>query len=163
MFIEGKINPYWDINYFKKLKYVENPDPIVSHEYCQVGHSREPLTILHCTEPNFLNFDRTNILENFKNLENIALAVNLFKPGQYIPLHVDRYERYRQLYTGKTVVRIIFMLEDSVPGQIIQINDKTIGTWKSGDWFGWHDQDSHAFYNMSKVDRYALQLTATTD
>lgn len=159
----GKINPYWNIDYFKNLKYVENPDPILCKEYNESGHSLESLTIFHCIEPNFLDFDRSIILEYFKDLKFPTFAVNLFKPGQYIPMHIDRYEKYKTLYASNNILRVIIMLEDSEPGQIIQIGDNTIGTWKSGDWFSWADYEPHAFYNMSKKNRYALQLTGTID
>ncbi len=159
----GKIIPYWNIDYFKNLDYVENPDPVICKEYIEAGHTLESLTIFHCIEPKFLDFDRSKILKHFKNLKFPTFAVNLFKPGQYIPMHIDRYDRYKTLYEVTDIVRIIIMLENSEPGQIIQINNSTIGSWKSGDWFSWKNQEPHAFYNMSKRDRYALQLTGAVN
>lgn len=159
--IFGKINPYWDIDYFKNLKYKKNPDPILCEEYSNCGHNIESLTIYNCIEPNFLDFDKSKILKHFKDLKHPAFAVNLFKPGQYIPIHVDRYERYKTLYSANKILRVIIMLEDSEPGQILQIDKDIVGTWNSGDWFAWENEEPHAFYNMSKKDRYALQLTGT--
>jgi hypothetical protein len=51
------------------------------------------------------------------------------------------------------------MLEDNCPGQILQIKDTCISSWKSGDCFGWKYDDLHAFYNFSMNDRYAIQIT----
>jgi hypothetical protein len=51
------------------------------------------------------------------------------------------------------------MLEDNYPGQILQIKDICISSWKSGDCFGWKYDDLHAFYNFSMNDRYAIQIT----
>jgi hypothetical protein len=31
--------------------------------------------------------------------------------------------------------------------------------WKAGDCFSWKNITLHAFYNFSKADRYALQIT----
>ena len=51
------------------------------------------------------------------------------------------------------------MLEDSSPGQILQIKDIAHCTWKSGDCFYWKYDEIHAFYNFSMKDRYAIQVT----
>jgi hypothetical protein len=51
------------------------------------------------------------------------------------------------------------MLEDSEPGQFIQIEDTVFSSWKAGDWFLWKSSASHASYNLSKKNRYALQIT----
>ena len=59
----------------------------------------------------------------------------------------------------ESIVRYIVMLEDSSPGQIIQLEKNCIGTWRAGDCFGWNYKDLHAFYNFSRKDRYAIQVT----
>jgi hypothetical protein len=53
------------------------------------------------------------------------------------------------------------MLEDSCPGQILQFENRVVGNWKAGDWFGWIGNELHAFYNFSMIDRYAIQITGT--
>ena len=35
------------------------------------------------------------------------------------------------------------MLEDNSPGQILQITNKCIGSWKSGDCFYWNYDEIH--------------------
>jgi hypothetical protein len=161
MYIYGKIDPVWDLLDYKKLSYNLDPDPILCNEYLSHGHSVDCMKIYNCFEYN-LNFDFTEIKNNFKFLENMSLAVNFFKPGQYIPLHSDRYEKYKKFHSisdTKNIFRIIIFLEDSDRGQILQIEDFTTGSWAAGDWYGWDNDKSHAFYNFSKKDRYAIQLT----
>jgi hypothetical protein len=96
--------------------------------------------------------------------DKVCIAVNHFKPGQYLPIHVDLYTKFIEM-TGaepKNVMRCIVMLEDSQPGQIIQIDDECHGKWKAGDCFYWRYNTPHAFYNMSTVSRYAVQVTGIT-
>jgi hypothetical protein len=99
----------------------------------------------------------------FNFLNNICIAVNYFKPGQYLPLHVDVFGKYVEVQKVDLtkIVRYMVMLEDNYPGQILQIKNKCIGNWKAGDCFGWAYNDPHAFYNFSMNDRYAIQVTGT--
>ncbi len=160
----GHIAPNWDIEQFKKLEYKFDPDPALCEEYSKVGHSLESMKFYNCFETD-IDFSLSYILDNFRSLSAVTLAVNYLTPGQYIPLHSDRYERYTRLHgldSADKIVRIILMLEDSSPGQILQIENKVIGEWKSGDWFSWSGHSLHASYNLSKFDRYALQITGTS-
>ena len=51
------------------------------------------------------------------------------------------------------------MLEDSSPGQILQIKDIAHCKWNAGDCFYWNHDEIHAFYNFGMKDRYAIQIT----
>jgi hypothetical protein len=51
------------------------------------------------------------------------------------------------------------MLEDGLPGQIIEIDGEVYSYWEAGDCFGWRNTVPHAFYNFSTSDRYAMQIT----
>ena len=51
------------------------------------------------------------------------------------------------------------MLEDSSPGQILQVKDTAYCKWNAGECFYWRYDDEHAFYNFSMNDRYAIQIT----
>jgi hypothetical protein len=103
------------------------------------------------------------IIPAFDHLDHIAIAINLFKPGQYLPMHVDLFGRYKQVnkLNNEEVTRIIIMLEDSQPGQVSQACGKTFGEWCAGNWIQWDSDDPHAVYNLSMHDRYAIQLTGT--
>ena len=156
----GYIDPTWNIQEFKDLKYKFDPDPVLCDEYSRYGHSLDSMKFYNCFETD-IDFSLSYILDKFE-LKGITAAVNFFRPGQYIPLHSDRYERYTKLHkldNANSVVRIVVMLENSSPGQILQIENRVHCEWSAGDWFLWNGYDSHAFYNLSKVDRYALQIT----
>lgn len=158
------IDPKWNIEEFKNLKYsltTYKNDEIIN-KYVNAGHKKSMISLYNYHEPNIMPscvFDY--IKPQFSFLYCVGVAVNYFKPGQYLPLHSDLYGRYIQIYdvNPKNIVRTILMLEDSSPGQIIQIKDLCIGSWKSGECFSWKYDDLHAFYNFSMVDRYAIQVT----
>jgi hypothetical protein len=79
-------------------------------------------------------------------------------------MHKDLYGNFKVLHgleDKDAIVRIIVMMEDSVPGQILQIGDNSWSKWRAGDWMGWINSTEHASYNLSMSDRYAWQITGT--
>jgi hypothetical protein len=89
------------------------------------------------------------------------LAINLFTPGQYLPMHSDLFGKYKKIHNvqEKNIERYILMLQNNKPGQILQIENKSYSDWESGDCFGWKYNQPHAFYNFSMENRYAVQIT----
>lgn len=163
----GHIDPFWDILEFKKLNYKLDvfKDPSLIDQMAAAGHLREQMTMYNYFEPNPMPTPVYDyIVPKFDFLENINVAVNLFKPTQYIPVHVDLFGKYKELHNiadESKIRRIILMLEDSVDGQISVVNNTAFSRWSAGNWFGWEAPDPHAFYNFSVKDRYALQITGT--
>jgi hypothetical protein len=167
MLTTGHIHPQWNIEDFKTLayKYDTHKDSKLLDQYEQLGHSRLNMTLYNYFEPNPMPAVVKDFnLYYFSHLTNISVAINLFKPGQYLPMHVDLFEKYRQVHNldkSSSIFRTIVMLEDSEPGQISQACNKTFGEWKAGFWLQWEESDPHAFYNFSMKDRYAVQITGT--
>jgi hypothetical protein len=167
MLTTGHIHPQWNIEDFKTLayKYDTHKDSKLLDQYEQLGHSRSNMTLYNYFEPNPMPVSiRDDILNNFPQLTNVSIAVNLFKPGQYLPTHVDLFEKYRSVHgldKSADVARVIVMLEDSESGQISQACNQTFGEWNAGFWLQWEESDPHAFYNFSMKDRYAVQITGT--
>ena len=167
MLLSGYISPNWDLEEYKNLSYKldTHKDSKLLDQYETTGHSRLHMTLYNYFEPNPMPSSvKDNVISSFTNLTNISVAVNLFKPGQYLPVHVDLFEKYRQVHNLNStdkIVRTIVMLENSEPGQISQVCDQTFGNWSSGFWLQWEESDPHAFYNFSMKNRYALQITAT--
>ena len=158
------IKPNWNIEYFYNLNYSwsTHQDAEIVDQYVTSGHSREKLSLYNYHSPNPMpKCVDDYIVPHFTFLDKVAVAVNHFKPGQYLPLHTDLYGRYIELneVDSENVIRCMVMLEDNSPGQILQIKDKCIGSWKSGDCFYWNYDEIHAFYNFSMNDRYAIQVT----
>jgi len=158
------LKPEWDISDFYDLDYflaTHKYQPLLD-KYRQSGHSEAHMTVYNYHEPSPMPKCVTGYIKlKFNFLDNIAVAINLFKPGQYLPIHTDLYGRYAEVHNVEyeKIERHILMLEDSIPGQILQISNSVYGKWKAGDCFSWKAAEAHAFYNMSMVDRYAVQLT----
>lgn len=160
------ITPDWDIKEYHDLDYTlnyhKNQDEL--DQYLEAGHDYHVMGIEYCFETNNLPESALKVKQMFVDqYDHVTIAVNKFSPGRYLPMHVDLYGRYRSLFdpTGeREVARFIVMLEDSQPGQIIQIRDVAHAKWRAGDVFHWLDEDPHAFYNLSLQTRYALQITA---
>ena len=161
--VSGHIEPKWDIKEFKDLdyKFDTHKDDDLLNEYAIAGHSKMHMTLWNYFQPNpFPNVVWDYIVPKF-DLSYVSVAINLFTPGQYLPMHSDLYGKYTEFHGIKdlTIRRHMIMLEDSVQGQISQIGDFVLGSWKAGDWIAWEDDDVHAAYNMSMIDRYGIQLT----
>jgi hypothetical protein len=158
------IKKNWDIQDFYNLDYVltTHKDQQLLDQYQQSGHQKDSMTLYNCHQPRYMPPAVFDVIQpHFNFLSHTGLAVNLFRPGQYLPLHVDRFGRYIDVFGAdlEKIVRYMVMLEDSAPGQILQINNQCYSTWSAGDCFGWRSQESHAFYNFSMQDRYAIQVT----
>lgn len=165
MFNSGHIEPKWDIDEFKKLNYKfdTHKDDDLLNLFASHGHSKMYMTLWNYFQPNpFPPVVWDYIVPQF-DLDHISVAINMFTPGQYLPLHYDLYGKYREYHglDNEDITRCVIMLEDSVPGQISQACGRTIGEWRAGDWISWDNDDVHAIYNMSTENRYAIQLTGT--
>jgi hypothetical protein len=166
MELNGHIHPSWNIESFYNLDYKLDvyKDSNLINDYEESGHYREEMKLYNVFEPSYIpNVVYKIVLPEFNFITNISLAVNLFKPGQYLPYHKDIYGKYKDLHnlTNESIIRIIVMLENGMPGQILEVGDKIYSRWKAGDWFGWINDEKHASYNFSNQDRYALQITGT--
>lgn len=162
MKIPVHILPLWNIKDYHTLNYNKayHRDIELNKRFITAGHHRDSMIINHYFEPNPMPDSIEYIKNQFSGIENIAVAVNLFTPGTYLPMHNDLYGRYRNLHgQDRKVFRAIIMLEDSYPGQILQIEDQAHASWTAGAVFYWYDDVMHAFYNMSLQNRYAIQLT----
>lgn len=158
------IEPLWNIQDYKTLKY--KLDKHKGNEdncrYIEAGHLPESLTLYNYFEPNPMPQSIEYIKSHFKELKNVSVAINLFKPGQYIPIHYDRFDTYKRvnnLGNNCSICRYMVMLEDSVPGQMLQIGDTVYNNWKAGKVYNWCNYALHTFYNLSTENRYAVQIT----
>ena len=159
----GHINLNIDINEFKNLDYKSATiDKTFHSDYIQAGHNKDQMILYNYFEPNPMPSVVDTVREYFSFLSPLSIAVNLCKPGQYLPLHSDMYKKWMEVFEVKDITRIhryIVMLEDSTPGQLIQIENDIYSHWRSGNYISWAGDTPHAIYNMSTVDRYALQIT----
>lgn len=166
MSLHFNIEPKWNIDDYKALNFKldkhKNEDD--NQRYINAGHPKDALTLYNYFQPNPMPDSIEHITKYFTKLSNISVAVNLMRPGQYIPIHYDRYDAYKKYHglgNNCGIARYLVMLEDSQPGQMLNVNNIVYNNWKAGGVFGWYNNDIHTFYNLSTKDRYAVQVTGT--
>jgi hypothetical protein len=159
----GHLDPKWVVEEYFDLKYNQDTvDNTYLNNFLDAGHNRDQMCLYNYFEPNPMPTSVAYIKSHFLELQNLTAAINLVKPGQYMPYHSDLYARWCHIHKHNninTIVRIIVMLENAELGQMLSINEATYTNWKAGDWFSWSGTTSHAIYNMSLKNRYAVQLT----
>lgn len=159
------IDPKWNIEDFYSLNYKKDvyKGSSLLKTYVNAGHNEESLTLYNYFEPNPMpECIDSYVRPIFSFLKNLTIAVNLFKVGKFVPQHEDRYDRYSKIFNLPSIdpiVRYVIMLENGIPGQVLEVNDECYTMWKAGDCFGWKNTTKHSFYNFSLKDRYALQIT----
>tara|TARA_E500000318_G_scaffold107989_1_gene118075 strand:- start:1376 stop:1870 length:495 start_codon:yes stop_codon:yes gene_type:complete len=124
----------------------------IYEQIIKVGNYSKPKTM-----PLFVD----KICESF-DYKTVVPAINKMEPGMCLPPHQDAYERFMEVYKvsdASKIDRYLVLLQDSSPGQMVQIDKDIIGYWKKGNYIGWSGHTQHAAYNLSAVDRYALQVT----
>jgi len=166
MTVHFNIEPNWNIDEYKSLNFKldKHKNEADNQRYIDAGHPKDALTLFNYFEPNPMPASIDYVVAQFTHLENISVAVNLMKPGQYLPIHTDLYGAYKKhhgLPENIGICRYLVMLEDSQPGQMLYVNDLVYNKWRAGGVFGWRNNDVHTFYNLSTKDRYAIQLTGT--
>jgi hypothetical protein len=160
---QGHIEPYWNILDYCNLNYDRSTiDQTFLVNYIKSGHFEDQIRIYNFFENDGIPESALKIKSYFSELTPISVAINYMKPGTYLPAHSDLYQRWMEFFKLtdiNRIHRIIVMLEDHKPGQFTEIEDKVINQWTAGDWFSWTGMTSHAVYNFSFYDRYALQIT----
>ena len=109
------IKPNWDIEEFKTLNYIlsTHKDGKLVDQYLTSGHSKEKLSIYKYQLPNKMpKCVDEYIIPHFTFLDKVTPAVNYFKPGQYLPLHIDLYGKYIKIndYISQIICLIIYIL-----------------------------------------------------
>jgi hypothetical protein len=159
------IDPKWNIKDYKNLDYIlaNHYDPDVMNECKKSGHPMERINVYKYHDCKLMPESIKYVKEKFNCYDNVSVAINLFKPAQYLPYHIDNYQKYIEIYNVKleSIIRGIVMLEDSCPGQIIHIQDDCFCKWNAGDCFFWNYNVPHTFYNFSTKNRYSIQITGT--
>ena len=154
-----------DVSEFYNLSYNQaTVNSTYLDKFSAAGHDKDRMILYNYFEPNPMPEVVENVKSYFTFLDNVTAAVNLITPGNYLPYHSDLYERWMQIFNiSRTrvndIYRYIVMLEDSLPGQIIQIGNESYSSWHAGDFFSWNGTTGHAAYNFSLGNRYSIQIT----
>ncbi len=157
----GHINPIWSKEDLTNLVFVEDfhKDKSLNETYIAAGHTLDHMRIgllqEHMGLPSWVN----KVKNNFK-LNHMTATIHRLRPGNYLPIHVDLYGKYKEITGIKdNICRIIVFLEDWQPGHILDIDNNIHNNWRAGDYVSWTNDTPHAAYNFGLTDRYTLQVT----
>jgi hypothetical protein len=97
-------------------------------------------------------------------LAEARVAVNLQRPGCFIPDHVDRNRTFIRSIADRTppldwssIRRFFYFFEDQAPGQFVQLGHTQI-QWRAGDMIEWPYYLRHATANASYSARTMLSI-----
>jgi hypothetical protein len=103
-----------------------------------------------------------NILKYFDHFDIFEPSISKIPAGKVLPLHRDHFRTFSKIHNItdlSDITRYLVFLQKHTPGQLFQIEDTVYSSWGIGSYLSWQGLHSHAVYNMSNVDRIALQIT----
>ena len=103
-------------------------------------------------------------------LECSTVAVNLVKPGHYIPPHKDKFYKLFEIakknkldLTNKEPVRINLFLQNHKLGHFFEMNNDVCMNYKKGDYTIIKFGQLHSVINIGNENRYTLQVSGFAD
>ena len=160
----GHITPWWDDS-FKLLDYeyipltdIEQIDLWLSQGYNKIylggGQYNMSKTMPDYAKPFLTMFD----------WDNVGITFFLMQTCEALPLHVDKFNRYRDMSNLKdnsSVQRCIVFLENWKSGHYFEIGGVPLLNWYKGDYVFWDADVPHFAGNFGLEPRYTLQITGT--
>jgi len=151
----------------KDLEYsyedFKDPEKIIQWQNCGFDLQRLKIGLHQLKNPYDWMKCVTEVINGLP-IKNTAYCIHCMTPGNFLPTHSDLYGYYAQKNNIKNIqniVRIIIFLDDSVPGQLLVIDDNCYTNYKKGDVAHWTGSTPHLTANLSEVNRYTLQITGT--
>ena len=97
-------------------------------------------------------------------LSEARVAVNVQKPGNFIPVHIDKNRTFIKSIADRTppanwsdIQRFFYFFDDQEPGQFVQLGNTQI-QWRAGDMIRWPYYLRHATANASYKSRKMLSI-----
>jgi len=151
------IKDFSKITWEKKDLY--NHEPF--EEYTDLAYTNLIQTEVY-QKPNPMPEWVEEICSHFKRYDIADPSIVKMCAGKILPLHEDVYAKFRKAHNIKDVnniTRYLVFLQKHTPGQLFQLGNTVYSSWEIGSYLSWQGPHSHAVYNMSNVDRIALQIT----
>ena len=102
--------------------------------------------------------DLNRIVDVFEFDRLLNARVDVQKPGACVTRHVDDFTTMTR--SGEKIVRIMIMLEEWQPGQILMFGNNVFSSWQKGQvLYSDFEKIPHATSNASWVSRSILVLT----
>jgi hypothetical protein len=159
------IAPFWDDEY-KNLNYFKEKfnDPATMINWEDQGF-RGPFGGWMCDMRNSQPTWNNEFITFFESLgwKNIGTSYYKMDPGSMLPLHVDTYAKYINLFdlhNKKDLIRrAIVFLEPWQSGHYAECDGHPYTNWIAGFTLIWHWDTPHMAINMGTTHRYTLQVT----
>jgi hypothetical protein len=160
----GHITPWWGDS-FKSLDYEYIPltDVDQVNTWLKQGYNKIYLgggqysmakTMPEYAKPFLTMFDWENVGINFFRMLTC----------EALPLHVDKFNKYREiakLKDNSSIQRSIVFLEDWKSGHYFEIDGVAHLNWHKGDYVIWDADIEHFAGNFGIDPRYTMQITGT--
>jgi hypothetical protein len=168
MYSTGRIDPVWDIKDIENIEYFVEPfndgetyENWRRHYNLEFGIGAQ--ADFRVAQPACVP-DIIKLLEkqNIK-LNNVGTSFYKLLPGEFLPYHVDRYQRYCNYHKVdiSQIRRIIVFLQDWQPGFLFEVDNTPLVQYPAGTFVMWENDISHMAGNLGFVPRYTLQVTGT--
>lgn len=158
----GNVDPWWNED-FKDLDYqyydYKNTNDI--NRWTNEGYGRLILNggLYNMSRP---MPEYARLFFDLFPWKDIGIAFYRMRTCEALPLHVDAYTSYRQMFNitnPNDMYRGIVFLEDWKSGHYFEIDGEILMPWKKGDWVYWNNDVPHYAGNFGQADRYTMQIT----
>jgi hypothetical protein len=105
-------------------------------------------------------------VNNVFNLADCSYAFHKITPGNFLPMHSDRFDFFKERFSVvdiNNIRRIIIFLDKGHDGHLLIVNNQCYINWKKGDYVCWSGSDPHLAANLGTHDRYTLQITGVVN
>ena len=99
------------------------------------------------------------ILSQQTNIDIHTVSIIRQRPGNCIPLHVDKFYKLRQIKPDGKPVRANIFVEDWADGHILQFGHELKWDWKKNTGWIFNEHVPHLSGNCGMQDKYTLQLS----
>lgn len=162
---EYKIERFWD-DEFKILDYIQEPfnDPVSVNLWISQGYQSKicgDLSDMRHRMPSWAG----KFIEMYEaqGWKDIGLAFYRMRTGTVMPVHIDLYKRYIELFDlqgrERSIRRALVLLEDWYPGHYLEVAGVPYVNWSAGHTVEWMYDVPHSAANIGLEDRYSLQIT----
>jgi hypothetical protein len=160
------VEPFWD-NFYTSLDYTTETfrDQATIATWYAAGHLPEKTTIDWYPMLDDNDFSQ-KIKDLLPNLNHISICFHRLVPGNYLPMHSDKYGFYSKKYNVtdlNDIKRYIIFLDDCSSGHMLVVKDTVYSNWKKGDIVGWQGTDLHSAINLGMTNRYTLTVTGISN
>lgn len=107
-----------------------------------------------------LRVGNKNLMKLGLDPKNCLIRLLEYKPGTGIPLHTDSYNAFRNKYgNNREATRFFVAVSPWDWGHMLQVHDKIITHWKSGDAYEIPEGIYHLSVNFGITPKYTLTIT----